>query len=951
MVNRYRSSITLCLVLLVLLITASSVFAQDPAPTTKPASAVNPDLAAACGIDLILVLDESGSITSTNANLVRSAALAFANALANTGSRMAVVEFSSFARRPFNYTLVTSGWITTAFTPYINATAPGADTTNRYNPAEPAPGGNLTNWDDALEEARLINNTSVAPLVVFVTDGIPNTYNLDAPGEPGGIPSGTTNPQTLWRAILEANKIKDQGSHLLGVGLGLSVTGLLNLQDVTGPELAPPAAFNIATTDIVAVGDFTTLANQLRAVVTELCGSSVNIVKRVDEGDGHGPMPSAGWQFTVSVQIQVGGSYQWITPLPSTPQTPRSASTNVNGAVTFQWDPRGDFSSKATIIEALKPGYVFDSVVCNILRENGFVQPVTMTVNTATPGQVALVMPLALSIGPKDSMSCEITNKAIPPKLTIIKNVDGGPAQPDDFKLTVGQLPVQSGVANILMTNTPYAIGETQLPNYEFVSITGHAKCPAVLNGTIMLSAGDDITCTITNRFTGPTTGGLTVIKLVEGGSAAPGDFNIKVTVGGAEQPNFPGDSSGTTLSGLAGGAAYSVEETNPGSYTPEYSAGCAGTIVVGQTQTCTITNRLPQTGDLKVIKIVSGGPAVPGDFNIKVNVGGAEQQFAGQGDPGTLLSGLPNGASYSVVETNPGSYLPSYDAGCVGTIVGGQTQTCTITNTHNPQDGTLTVKKVVVGGPAQPGDFQLQVTIGGGAPINFPGKAEGEVFNGAHGLSFNVTEPAPGADYVVSYQNCAGTFVVGQNQECIVTNTYNPPPPVCTPQDRDPKAHLTGTIVVQGDMLVGTITNSSPLCEYEVGMAAYQKADNNLTNQILFSWDPGAIDPNSFLGGSGQPTYPAQSKVVPPNSTITLAVQMPSCATQVDLFFDANHLSVYGMTNLDSVPLVLPAFNTGLYGPHGQKYDMRLILALHFGDNNFCVPAAPDPNGGTTGN
>ena len=43
------------------------------------------------------------------------------------------------------------------------------------------------------------------------------------------------------------------------------------------------------------------------------------------------------------------------------------------------------------------------------------------------------------------------------------------------------------------------AINETQLSGYHFVSITGDARCPAVLGGTITLVPGDDITCTITN--------------------------------------------------------------------------------------------------------------------------------------------------------------------------------------------------------------------------------------------------------------------------------------------------------------------------------------------------------------------------------------------------------------------------------------------------------------------
>ena len=52
--------------------------------------------------------------------------------------------------------------------------------------------------------------------------------------------------------------------------------------------------------------------------------------------------------------------------------------------------------------------------------------------------------------------------------------------------------------------NTPYAIDETQLTGYTFVSITGDPKCPRSWAARITLDEGDDITCTITNDDTAP---------------------------------------------------------------------------------------------------------------------------------------------------------------------------------------------------------------------------------------------------------------------------------------------------------------------------------------------------------------------------------------------------------------------------------------------------------------
>jgi hypothetical protein len=61
----------------------------------------NPDLVAACGLDIHMILDESGSV-GIHAAVVRQAFNAFTSALNNTGSRMAVSEFSTVADLPLS---------------------------------------------------------------------------------------------------------------------------------------------------------------------------------------------------------------------------------------------------------------------------------------------------------------------------------------------------------------------------------------------------------------------------------------------------------------------------------------------------------------------------------------------------------------------------------------------------------------------------------------------------------------------------------------------------------------------------------------------------------------------------------------------------------------------------------------------------------------------------------
>lgn len=94
----------------------------------------------------------------------------------------------------------------------------------------------------------------------------------------------------------------------------------------------------------------------------------------------------------------------------------------------------------------------------------------------------------------------------------------------------------------------------------------------------------------------GELTAHLVVIKHVingDSGTAVAGDFTITVSgvtvlggnlIPGAEAP-------GTTLT-LHSVGAYSVQETaGPERYMPSYSDECEGTIALGETKTCTVTN------------------------------------------------------------------------------------------------------------------------------------------------------------------------------------------------------------------------------------------------------------------------------------------------------------------------------------------------------------------------
>ena len=74
----------------------------DPGESTVPVD--NPDLTKACGLDVLMILDESGSINPSgpvdSTDDVRARSVRSSSSLNNTGSSMSVIEFSTVARLP-----------------------------------------------------------------------------------------------------------------------------------------------------------------------------------------------------------------------------------------------------------------------------------------------------------------------------------------------------------------------------------------------------------------------------------------------------------------------------------------------------------------------------------------------------------------------------------------------------------------------------------------------------------------------------------------------------------------------------------------------------------------------------------------------------------------------------------------------------------------------------------
>ena len=466
------------------------VHAQATAPTQKPSILTNPELVPQCGIDLILVLDESGSVQFTRGAeaAVRNATSTFVNALADTGSRVALIEFGTRAKTITNYQTVTSGsngTIATVYEPYIFRHSGHPD---KYD--APSQLGGWTNWDDALEEVYTINNTSgIAPLVVFITDGSPSAYNRDYANEPGNVRTNQNNrAQSLWRAMEEANRVKQQGSHILVVGVGNGLNNSTNqqrLQDISGPDVYADLndTIDLEQDDVLQINSFDLLTSAIRSISFELCSPSVSITKLVNDDNGY--LPAAGWQF--SGQIHVGGTsannYQWEAPDASAvPGTTVTAPTQTDGTVNFQWQPTTAVTSTVRFTETLQPNYLLTDIDCNSRTKDS---PASSSLPHTRQNES-----FQLEVAFDSIVTCVVRNTRV--EITVEKS-----ASPAQVPETGGDVTFSFAIEN----SGAIDLRLEQLLDNRLGDLHGQGSCSA--NGTITIAAGDTYTCQVTTRISG----------------------------------------------------------------------------------------------------------------------------------------------------------------------------------------------------------------------------------------------------------------------------------------------------------------------------------------------------------------------------------------------------------------------------------------------------------------
>ena len=263
----------------------------------------NPELKAACGLDMMLVMDSSGSISASELNIIKNAYKNFVDAvLPNTPSEVAVVDFDNTGTLILNYT---------------------DDVATIKAAIDSVGSGGATNWEDALEEAhdQFDNNLANQDLYIFASDGHPNRA--------GDAPIILPEPSAVLAAIQDANEIKSDGVRIETLGIG-------NPPDETNLKL-------ISSNDAYHDSNFDELAAEIKALAETFCKANLTVEKTVDG------VPAQNWEFFVDV---LGGS-----------SDPNNDITNGDGLVFFEI-MIDNGTVLASVNETLQNNFAFAGASC-----------------------------------------------------------------------------------------------------------------------------------------------------------------------------------------------------------------------------------------------------------------------------------------------------------------------------------------------------------------------------------------------------------------------------------------------------------------------------------------------------------------------------------------------------------------------------------------------------------
>ena len=393
-----------------------------------------------------------------------------------------------------------------------------------------------------------------------------------------------------------------------------------------------------------------------------------------------------------------------------------------------------------------------------------------------------------------DTRTCTVTNTAVPPKLTLVKNVDhSGTTDATPASAWTLKAAAASATQTVqLVSGAGGASGTADIGAYNLSEAGPGAPgwtssgfdCGAGVVPSVTLALGDNTTCTITNTAVPPK---LTVNKVLVPSTDA-GKFNLQIdglTAGTGANVGDGGTTGAVTVLTLG---SHTVGETagtgtTLANYDSVISGSCTATgavsLALGDVKTCTITNT--GKGNLTIVKKTIGGD---GTFSVSVS---GPTPYSGSistvGGTGSLGPKRVTTGTYSVAETLPANWVQTSSTCGNVTVPTGGDVTCTITNTGN---GKITIVKKATGNPN--GGTTFTFPVSGSVVYNGPYSSTQSITTNTliSGTTFrgDVTITVPGGSYSVT-ENPNGTWVLtgavcysGAEQTPVPASAVNNLPP-----------------------------------------------------------------------------------------------------------------------------------------------------------------------------
>jgi hypothetical protein len=500
-----------------------------------------------------------------------------------------------------------------------------------------------------------------------------------------------------------------------------------------------------------------------------------------------------------------------------------------------------------------------------------------------TTGSVTLAL--------EQDATCTIINTAIPPTLTLVKEVvngHGGTAVDTDWTLTAdGPVTISGATGSTAVTGATVQIGTYTLSESGPTGYSASAwRCvnaagqpiPTPTPTSVSLALAAHVTCTIINTDIAPR---LTLVKHVvnaHGGTATATEWTLT-----ADGPVIISGATGSTevTNAAVDAGTYDLSEAGP----PGYSASnwsCTGatsftpasvTLSLAEHATCEITNSdvAPRLTLVKDVINAHGGTAVPTDWTLT----GAEVAPPGPAPLPVIITGPSGSPGVTGAAVNVGTYVLSEADGpdgytpsawdCIDNATGlpvpgprlfevrvalGQDVTCTITNTDLPT--FLTLVKEVDNGTTGATTAATAWTLTATGPALITGVTGSPEVTGATAApgTYTLSETGPGG-YTPSEWSCDGattfnttsvTIALNQNVTCTITNTATAPELTLVKKVVDGNTGATipataWTLTAKGPMDLSGATGSTAVTGVVVPVGTYQLAETGPTGYKVSTW------------------------------------------------------------------------------------------------------------------